>query len=137
MISPAFLPSYGYRLARRVSLTSITSGVVWCHSGPLVQAETTLRPIRAFGPPALDVVGPLPYPTLQGMFDALYPPGLQWYWRADFVRELLDDAITRRVAYGAQLPTLHSTMHFYPINGAAHRVDPQDTAFSYRDGTWA
>jgi FAD/FMN-containing dehydrogenase len=112
-------------------------GVVWCYTGPLAKAEDIFRPIHAFGPPALDLVGPLPYPALQGMFDALYPPGLQWYWRADFVKELPDDAIVRHVQYGAQLPTLHSTMHLYPINGAAHRVGAQDTAFSYRDATWA
>ena len=50
---------------------------------------------------------------------------------------LSDDAIARHVQYGAQIPTLHSTMHFYPISGAAHRVGAQDTAFSYRDATWA
>jgi FAD/FMN-containing dehydrogenase len=112
-------------------------GVVWCYTGPLTKATDIFRPIRAFSPPALDLVGPRPYPALQGMFDALYPPGLQWYWRADFVTQLPDDAIARHVQYGAQIPTLHSTMHLYPINGAAHRVGPQDTAFSYRDATWA
>ena len=112
-------------------------GVVWCYTGPIDKAEDIFRPIRAFGPPALDLVGAPPYPTLQGMFDALYPPGLQWYWRADFMKELPDDAIARHVQYGAQIPTLHSTMHLYPINGAAHRVGSQDTAFSYRDVTWA
>ena len=112
-------------------------GVVWCYTGSLAKAEDIFRPIRAFGPPALDLVGPLPYPALQAMFDALYPPGMQWYWRADFVTELPDDAIARHVQYGAQIPTLPSTMHLYPINGAAHRVGPQDTAFSYRDATWA
>jgi FAD/FMN-containing dehydrogenase len=112
-------------------------GVVWCYTGPLNRAEDALQPIRAFAPPALDLVGPLPYPVLQRMFDALYPPGLQWYWRADFVKELSDDAIAQHVQYGAQIPALHSTMHLYPINGAAHRVGLQDTAFSYRDATWA
>src|SRR5207245_10392217 len=76
-------------------------------------------------------------PILTCMFDARYPAGRQWYWRADFMKELPDDAIARHVEYGARIPTLHSTMHLYPINGAAHRVGPQDTAFSYRDATWA
>ena len=75
-----------------------------------------------FGPPALDCVGPMPFPALQSMFDALYPPGLQWYWKADFVSDLSDEAIALHVEYGARLPTMHSTMHLYPINGAAHRV---------------
>ena len=57
-------------------------GVVWAYAGPR-KAEETFRPIRALKKAALDFVGPVPHPALQGMFDALYPPGLQWYWRAD------------------------------------------------------
>ena len=56
------------------------------------------------------------------MFDGLYPPGDQWYWKADFVKELPDEAIARHVEFGAQLPTWKSTMHLYPIDGAAGRV---------------
>jgi FAD/FMN-containing dehydrogenase len=112
-------------------------GVVWCYTGPLDQAEAVFQPIRAYGPPALDFVGPIPHPALQSMFDALYPAGMQWYWRADFVNELSETAINLHVKYGSQLPSMHSTMHLYPIDGAAHRVGRNDTAFSYRDARWA
>ena len=111
--------------------------VVWCYTGPLDQAEERFKAIRTFGPPAVDFAGPIPWPALQSMFDALYPAGLQWYWKADFFRELNDQAIDLHVKYGAQLPTMHSTMHIYPINGAAHRVGPADTAFSFRDVNFA
>jgi FAD/FMN-containing dehydrogenase len=94
-------------------------------------------PIRAFGPPAIDFAGPIPWPALQSMFDALYPSGLQWYWKADFFKELNDKAIDPHVKYGAQLPTMFSTMHIYPINGAAHRAGKNDTAFSFRDANFA
>jgi FAD/FMN-containing dehydrogenase len=112
-------------------------GVVWCYTGPLQQAEATFNLIRNFRNPACDLVGPMPFPALQSMFDALYPPGLQWYWKADFVKELTDEAISRHIKYGSELPTMHSTMHLYPVNGAAHRVGSNDTAFSYRDANWA
>src|SRR4051795_8595471 len=112
-------------------------GVVWTYAGPSEKAEETFKPIRAFKKPALDFVGPLPQPALQSMFDALYPPGLQWYWRADFVNEISDDAITQYIRFGEALPTMHSTMHMYPINGAAARVGKEDTAWNYRDATWA
>ena len=62
---------------------------------------------------------------------------MQWYWRADFVNELSDDAIAQHVRYAERLPTGHSTMHMYPIDGAVHRVGSSDTAFSYRDSMWA
>src|SRR5204863_1662419 len=112
-------------------------GVVWAYAGPQKKAEETFAPIRAFKQPALDLVGPLPQPALQSMFDALYPPGLQWYWRADFVNEINDEAIAQHVRFGKALPSMHSTMHLYPINGAASRVGKNETAWNYRDATWA
>jgi len=111
-------------------------GIIWTWTGDLQQGEETFRPIRAFKKAALDLVGPLPQPTLQSMFDGLYPPGLQWYWRADFVRELSDEAIAQHVKFANALPTMHSTMHLYPINGAAGRVGRHETAWNYRDANW-
>jgi hypothetical protein len=111
--------------------------IVWCCTAPQQQAEAALAPIRAQFPPAIDFVGALPYPALQSMFDPLLPPGLQWYWRADFVNELSDEAIARHVEHSSQLPTPLSQMHLYPIDGAAQRIGCEDTAFSYRDSRWA
>jgi FAD/FMN-containing dehydrogenase len=112
-------------------------GFVWCYSGPMEKAEEIFKPIRSFSPPALDLVGPIPHTALQGMFDGLYPTGHQWYWKADFVNELSDEAIAIHVKYGSKIPTMQSSMHLYPINGAAHRVGKNDTPWSYRDATWA
>jgi len=70
------------------------------------------------------------------MFDGIYPPGLQWYWRADFVKELSDEAIAEHIKFGNALPSMHSTMHLYPINGAAARIGKNETAWNYRDATW-
>ena len=111
-------------------------GVVWCYTGPEDQAEEVFSPVLRVGTPALHGVQAMPYPVLQGAFDALYPPGDQWYWKADFVRELSDEAVTRHIRHGSEMPTPQSTMHLYPINGAAHRVGSHDTAWSYRDATW-
>jgi FAD/FMN-containing dehydrogenase len=108
-----------------------------CYTGPMELAEATFKPIREEFPPALDFVGPIPHPALQSMFDALYAPGLQWYWKADFVNELSDEAIERYIQHGSRLPAMQSTMHLYPVNGAAHRVGRKDTAWSYREATWA
>jgi FAD/FMN-containing dehydrogenase len=115
----------------------IMCGIVWCYTGPLDKAEEVFRPIRGFKAPAVDHVGPKPHTALQTMFDPLYPPGLQWYWKADFVNELSDEAIALHMKYCSEIPTMHSTTHFYPINGAAHRVGRNDTPWAYRDATWA
>jgi FAD/FMN-containing dehydrogenase len=111
--------------------------VVWCYTGSLESAEAAFQPIRKFSSPAIDFAGPIPFPVLQTLFDGLYPAGLQWYWRADFFSRYDDKAINLHVKYGAQLPTMHSTMHIYPINGAAGRVGKQDTAWGYRDANFA
>ena len=112
-------------------------GIIWaCTAGP-EKAEEMFKPIRAFKKPALDLVGPLPHPALQSMFDPIYPPGLQWYWRADFMNELSDDAIQQHIRFAKEMPSWQSTMHMYPINGAAARVGNNDTAWNYRKAMWA
>jgi FAD/FMN-containing dehydrogenase len=50
---------------------------------------------------------------------------------------LSDEAIAVHMKYGPALPTQHSTMHLYPINGAAQRVGNDETPWNYRDSTWA
>jgi FAD/FMN-containing dehydrogenase len=111
--------------------------VVWCYTGPPERADETLAPVRGFGTPLLDGTHQVPFPALQSVFDALYPAGLQWYWRTDFFREIPDAAIAAHQEFGEALPTPHSTMHMYPIDGAAQRVSSDATAFAYRDGGWA
>jgi hypothetical protein len=112
-------------------------GIVWCYAGEPDGFDAAFKPVRRFRPPAFEHVGPMPHPALQGLFDGLYPPGLQWYWQANFVNDLSAGAIAEHAKFGAAIPTMHSSMHLYPINGAAHRVGKADTAWSYRDATWA
>jgi FAD/FMN-containing dehydrogenase len=111
--------------------------IVWCYTGSHDRADEILEPIREFGSPLVVGLAPMPFTVLQSAFDALYPAGLQWYWRADFFQEISDEAIDVHLRYGATLPTGHSTMHLYPIDGAAARVPEGATAFAYRDGGWA
>ncbi|HVQ89025.1 MAG TPA: FAD-binding oxidoreductase [Actinomycetes bacterium] len=111
--------------------------VVWCYGGDPSRADEVLAPVRAFGKPILDGVAEMPLPVLQSAFDALYPAGLQWYWRADFFREISDDAIAVHEKFGAELPTPGSTMHLYAIDGEVNKVGATDTAFAYRDVGWA
>ena len=102
--------------------------IVWCYPGTMEQANQILEPIRSYRQPAFEFFVPMPFPMLQGMFDGLYPPGLQWYWKADFFKELSDEAIAVHVQHAEKLPTMFSTMHLYPVNGAAHRVGNSETA---------
>lgn len=112
-------------------------GIVWCCLESKEQANQILEPIRSFRRPAVDLFGPMPYPALQTMFDQLYVPGLHWYWKADFVKQLPDEAIALHIQHAAELPTMHSTMHLYPINGAARRIRNSDTPWNFRDAVWS
>lgn len=112
-------------------------GVVWAYSGDMNKAEEVFKPIRSFLKPALDFAGPIPHPVLQSMFDPLFVSGLQWYWRADFVNELSDKAIDAHIKYANEMPPGLSTMHLYPIDGAAAKVGKSDTPWAYRDAKWA
>jgi FAD/FMN-containing dehydrogenase len=112
-------------------------GVVWCSTASAERMTEVLKPMRAVGHPLLDGVGPAPFPVVQSLFDALYVPGLQWYWRADNFTELNEDAIARHVEHGSKIPTMFSTMHLYPVNGAAQRVGKSDTAYSFREALFA
>jgi hypothetical protein len=111
--------------------------ILWCYTGPHDRADEVLEPVRTYGSPLLVGVQPMPFTVLQSAFDGLLPAGLQWYWRADFFDEISDAAIDVHLKFGEQLPTGLSTMHLYPIDGAASRVSADATAFAYRDGGWA
>jgi FAD/FMN-containing dehydrogenase len=111
--------------------------VMWCYTGAEDAAEELFAPAQQIGTPLLHGVAPTPFPALQSLFDGFYSPGLQWYWRADFVRQLPDEAIAAHTQFAEKLPTLHSAMHLYPIDGAVQDVANSDTPFSYRDVNWA
>ncbi len=108
------------------------------YNGPVADAEKAVNAVRAALPkPIIDWAGPMPYPALQTLFDALYPKGLQWYWKGDFVKTLPDAAIDAHLAHAAKLPSAVSGMHLYPIDGAVHRRTQDATAWNCRDATWS
>ncbi len=110
---------------------------VTCWAGPLDEGAKAIQPLRDVAPIVAEMVGPMPYPALNAAFDALVPPGLQHYWKANFNVELSDAAIEAHLVHGPKVPVVNSTVHIYPINGACHRVPADATAFAYRDANFA
>ena len=110
---------------------------VACWAGPIEDGERALKALHEVAPVVAEHVAAMPYPALNSLFDGLVPPGLQHYWKANFVKELTDTAIDAHLEYGPKVPAVNSTMHIYPINGAVHRVAPDATAFAYRDANFA
>jgi hypothetical protein len=100
------------------------------------KAEEAFKPIMALNP-VFAHVGPMPYPSIQTLFDGLLPPGLQWYWRADFFNELGPEVRAKHLEFGSKIPTPLSQMHLYPVSGAAGKVAKDETAWAYRDAKYA
>jgi hypothetical protein len=111
-------------------------GIVWCYVGDLDKAEEMFKPILAMNP-LFAHVGVMPYPSVQTLFDGMFPPGLQWYWKADFFNELGSEIRAMHLEFGSKIPTPLSQMHLYPISGAAGRVAKDETPWAYRDAKYA
>lgn len=111
-------------------------GIVWCYAGDMNKAKEVFEPILAMNP-LFDHVGEMPYPAIQTLFDGLFPPGFQWYWRADFFNELGSEIGKQHLKFGSKIPTPLSQMHLYPISGAASRVGVEETPWAYRDAKYA
>lgn len=110
--------------------------IVWCYLGDPAGADEAFAPVRELEP-AFDGIHEAPYPALQSAFDGLYPPGHQWYWRGDFFQTVPDPAVDEHARFAELLPTMQSSMHLYPIDGAVNRVGADETAFAHRDATYS
>lgn len=111
--------------------------LVACWAGPLEQAEAQFRPFHEVAEVKAELVGPVPFPAINAAFDGLFPKGMRQYWKGNYVKELTDDAIAVHVQHGPKAPTVSSTMHLYPIDGAPQRVPADATAFGHRDANWS
>ena len=106
-------------------------------AGPAGEGERAMRPFRELAPVVAEMTAPMPYPALNAAFDATFPTGIRSYWKGSFVADLTDEAIAAHLEHGPTVPGAPATMHLYPINGACHDVASGDTAFAYRDATFA
>jgi FAD/FMN-containing dehydrogenase len=106
--------------------------LVSAHCGPLPAGEKAMRPLKEFGSPVMDALGPIPYCELNRMLDASYPKGAFNYWKSSFLAQLSDEAIDTAIACFAECasPMDHIVLEY--MHGAAARVGIAETAFPYR-----
>jgi FAD/FMN-containing dehydrogenase len=112
-------------------------GIVWCIVGTDEKAEQVMAPMLEVAEPLMHGVGRMPLPELNSAFDGIYAPGDQWYWRADFVNEIPDEAIAKNQEWNEQTPSWKSGSHVYPIDGVAHDVAADETPWAFRDARWS
>jgi FAD/FMN-containing dehydrogenase len=112
------------------------AAIAVCYNGALEQGDKVLRPLREFGPPVVDQIGPMSYTVLQTMTDGMFPRGRQYYWKASLMNRLSDDAIQTIIDYFAAVPSPHTVIGFQQLGNAANRVGQDETAFSHRDALY-
>ena len=66
--------------------------------------ERAIQPIKSFGAPVMDALGPVPYCEMNTMLDAGFPPGALNYWKSAFLAGLSDEAIRTMIDCFAQMP---------------------------------
>jgi FAD/FMN-containing dehydrogenase len=108
------------------------AGLIVAYCGPAEDAENVLRPVKSFGTPVMDAIGPIPYSQVNMLFDPALPRGARNYWKSSFLTDLSDDAIRSAVDAYAVVPSPMSALLFEHIHGAAVRVPPDATAFPHR-----
>lgn len=111
-------------------------GIVWSYLGDPAKQEEVFKPVMDMEP-VFHHVGEMPYPAIQTMFDGMLPPGLQWYWRADYFDALGPEVRAKHLEFGSKIPTPLSQMHLYPISGAAARIGKEETPWAHRDAKYA
>jgi hypothetical protein len=110
--------------------------VVLGYNGSPAAGEKLLRPLREFGPPLADMVGPISYCRLQTLLDEAFPAGLHNYWKSTYLRGLEDEAIETLIAQFARAPSPLSMPGIEQYGGAMRRIGKDETAFGYRDGAF-
>jgi len=102
------------------------------HCGSLAEGEAAVKPLKAFGPPVMDALGPIPYAVLNGMLDEAFPKGALNYWKAQFLTDLSDDAMRTLVECFKTCPSPLSHVIIEHFHGAASRVPVSATACALR-----
>lgn len=108
-----------------------------CYAGCLEQGERAVAPLRAFGPPAVDLVRPVPYTAHQGLFDATVPHGLHYYWKSHNLPGLSDDAIDAMIEHAWSADSRLSYTIMFHLGGAVSRIGDEATAYDGRAAEYA
>ena len=106
--------------------------IVLCHAGPLAAGEAAVAPIKAFGTPAIDAIGPMPYTAVNAMLDEGYPRGALNHWKSRFLANLDDELLRVMIECFEACPTPMGQLLIEHFHGAVTRIGVSDTAFPHR-----
>ncbi|MEU2718625.1 FAD-binding oxidoreductase [Streptomyces sp. NPDC007205] len=110
--------------------------VALCALGDADEREQLAEALRRFGPPAVDLVQPMPYPQQQSLLDAGSPPGMRNYWKPGYISDLPPRLIADLVEFAACPPSPSAQILIHQLGGAVARVPPGHTAAAHRDAPY-
>jgi len=110
--------------------------LIGCYAGALDEGERVFAPLRSFGSPVADLFGPMPYTSLQQLFDPAYPAGRRNYWKSSFMDDVSDEAIDTMVDWFEKVPSPFAAIEIEQFGGAAGRIAADATAFSERGAAY-
>lgn len=116
---------------------TICAVVALCCAGPIEEGKAMVKPLRRFGPPAADLVGPMPYASFQGLLDDAGPAGRRNHSTTDYLDEVSDEAVAAFVDHASRMASPHGQCVLIPRGGAVGRVPEEATPLARRDAAWA
>jgi FAD/FMN-containing dehydrogenase len=112
------------------------AAIAACYCGDLQEGERVIAPIREFGKPIVDLIGPTTYLEQQAILTQGFPFGRQNYWKAGLSRTLSDAAIDAIDWHAPHVPSPYTATVIAGNAGANSRVAPDATAYVHRDATF-
>jgi hypothetical protein len=112
---------------------NVVVALIPCYVGSLDEGERLVAPLRRFGSPVADTIGPLSYVAMQQMFDPAFPPGRLNYWKSGLANRITDETIEAAVEYALKVPSTHTALLFAELHGSYSRVGKTETAYFHRD----
>ncbi|MDZ4343539.1 MAG: FAD-binding oxidoreductase [Candidatus Binatia bacterium] len=107
-----------------------------CHSGQLAEGEKLVAPIKAFGKPVGDIVQRRSYVSQQNLLDATQPKGRRYYWKSEYLPDLKPDLLAKTISHAKAIPSPHSAILLFPLDGALNRLAEDCSAVGNRDAAW-
>ncbi|WP_292243061.1 FAD-binding oxidoreductase [Mesorhizobium sp.] len=106
-----------------------------CYIGPLGEGEQIVQPLREYGTPVEDQIAAVSYTQIQSAGDSVFPRGRRYYWKAQFMREITDQAIDTLLAAYATAPS-ESLLVLQQVGGAISRIPIAETPYANRDALY-
>jgi len=107
-----------------------------CHSGDPAEGEKLVAPIKSFGTPIGDVLVRRPYEQMQALLDATQPKGRRYYWKSEYLSSIEPALCEKVIAHAARIPSPHSAVVLFQIEGALNRLEQGHSPVGNRDARY-